>query len=626
MSRWLSIALVAAACADPPASIESTDGITGVPDTEPWPAGPEAFVDLGTDDPTPVDLISRPTRGGTMVMSRDGSRLFVGDPDRDALVVVEIATRAILHRIELVPGVEPGRIVEAADDRVHVVLRRTGEVATIDVATGEVVEVRPACVAPQGIAVDTDDALLVTCTQGVIVRLHADGSRERMHVGFELGDIVDAGPPVRVATQRIPRVATLDASGKVTQWQVPRSLATRFGEIIQVDDGLAGPAYEFDQVLTPNTARRTITTPAALADDSTAKARPGWLMLHQLASDRTLRPEPDGYGSEECISAQMAVVSHAAHDDEIVRSWPLGSMAPAFDLAVTHDGTRAAVVGAVLGAWAITFVGDHLEPRTVVSSCSPPQTMDLPGQPISVVFDEDDRAWVQLREPSSLLVVDPDELDIVDELSLSDVSVHDVGHDLFHRSTQAMLACVSCHPDGGDDGRVWVFEGLGPRRSQPLAVRLDGSEPLHWRGDFEDFTDLALEVRGVRMGGRDLDRDEVEALERWVYGLASVPVSTEDLDLDAVARGDALFQSLGCAACHEGARLTNDETVMLGERGYLQVPSLIGVVSRGPWMYDGRSATIEAAIEEMLDAGGVSGIELSTEQIADIVEYLRSVE
>lgn len=628
MARWLSIALVVPACADPPASVESTDGITGVPDTEPWPAGPD-FVDLGTGDTTPQrELISRPTRGGTMVVSRDETRLFVGDPDRDTLLVVDLETRAIVHRIEFEGGVEPGRIVEAADDRVHVVLRRSGEVATIDVATGEVVEIREACVAPQGIAVDTDDALLVTCTQGVIVRLVADGSRQRMQVGFDLGDIVDAGPPVRVASVRIPRVATLDATGKVTQWQVPRSLAARFGgEFVQVDDGgLAVPLREGEQMLRPNSGRRTLATIAVPGDDPGTKSRPGWLMLHQLAAERELKPEPDGYGSEECIAAQMAVVSYGAHDDDLVRSWPLGSMGPAFDLAVTRDGSRAAVVGGVSGEWAITFVGDHLEPRTVVSSCSPPQTVTLPGQPISVVFDAHERAWVQLREPSTLLAIDPDTRDVVDEVELSEVSVHDVGHDLFHRPTGSMLACVSCHPDGGDDGRVWFFETAGPRRSQSLAVRLAGSEPLHWRADFEDFTDLALEVRGVRMGGHDLTRDEAEALERWVYGLASVPVSTEDLDLDAVARGDALFQALGCAACHDGPRLTNDETVMLGERGYLQVPSLIGVVSRGPWMYDGRSETIEAAIEEMLGAGGVSGIELTAEQMADVVEYLRSVE
>jgi hypothetical protein len=627
MSRWLSIALIAAACADTRASIDNaSDGITDAPDTEPWPEGP-TFVDLG-GDAAARELLPRPTRGGTMLASRDGTRMFVGDPDRDLFFVVDIDSRTVVHEIDVGPAgaTEPGRIVEDGRDRVHVVLRRTGEVATLDVATGEIVDVRPVCPSPQGIAIDTSGAVLVSCTHGVLVRLHADGSEQRIDVGLDLGDIVDAGPPVRVATTRTPRVATLDDDGVVVRWQVPRSVGVHGGQFVQTEpDGVAYPSDAFDEVLIPNSVRRTFAATAALGDDSSTKARPGWLMLHQLASGRPLRPEPSGYGSDACIPAQATVVSHAAYDGDVVRSWPLDSIAPAFDLASTHDGSLAAVIGGIEGGWGMTFVNDDFTPRTVLPSCRPRNSVDLPGQPISVAFDSTGHAWVQLREPSALLLVEPDEREIVDEVTLSGDSVLDVGHDLFHRPTGSMLACVSCHPDGGDDGRIWTFAGLGSRRTQPLAVHLDGSEPLHWRGEFADFTDLALEVRGERMGGPDLDREEVTALERWIYELEPPIVPTADLDLEAAARGREIFDDLGCDVCHSGERLTNDATVQLGQRGYLQVPSLIGVVSRGPWMHDGRSATIEAAIEDMLTVGGAGAVVLGRDEMADVVEYLRSV-
>lgn len=632
MSRWIALALLAAACADPQATDEAaSEGIVlgedTMPgeDTEPWPDGP-GFVDVGIPEPEPpIEVAPRPTRGGTMLASRDGMRMFVGDPDRDLFFVVDIAARSITLEIAFDDGAEPGRIVEGGQDRVHVVLRRTGEVATVDVAAGEIVARRRACAGATGLALDADGALLVSCTHGMLVRLHADGTEQRIDVGLDLGDIVDAGPPVRVATTRSPRVVTLDDDGAIVRSQAPRTVGVKDGELVMTEPGEAYPEDTFDEVLTPNSTRRVIPATGALGDDAPGKARPSWVMLHQAASGRPLRPEPDGYGSGACIPAQATVVSHGAFDDDVVRSWPLDSIAPAFDVAITPDGTLGAVIGGITTAWGIAFVTDDFTPRDVgPAPCEPRDSVRLPAQPISVAFDPEGRAWVQLREPSSLIVVDPEAREVVDEVMLSDESVHDVGHDLFHLSTSSMLACVSCHPDGGDDGRIWTFEEIGARRTQPLAVRLGGSEPLHWRGELGDFADLALEVRGERMGGGDLERDEVEALERWVYALASPEVPTEDLDLDAVERGRALFDELGCDVCHAGDRLTNDATVQLGQRGWLQVPSLIGVVSRGPWMHDGRSPTIEAAIEDMLTVGGAGAVVLGDTEMRDLVEFLRS--
>ena len=40
------------------------------------------------------------------------------------------------------------------------------------------------------------------------------------------------------------------------------------------------------------------------------------------------------------------------------------------------------------------------------------------------------------------------------------------------------LACASCHPEGHDDGQVWNFSALGPRRTQSLAGGIAGTEPF----------------------------------------------------------------------------------------------------------------------------------------------------
>ncbi len=40
----------------------------------------------------------------------------------------------------------------------------------------------------------------------------------------------------------------------------------------------------------------------------------------------------------------------------------------------------------------------------------------------------------------------------------------DIGHDVYHAQAGGRLACASCHPEGGDDGHVWILDGL-PRRT-----------------------------------------------------------------------------------------------------------------------------------------------------------------
>jgi hypothetical protein len=49
-------------------------------------------------------------------------------------------------------GAEPGRLVEDDAGRVHVALRGSGELATIDPALASLIARRPACIGPRGVA------------------------------------------------------------------------------------------------------------------------------------------------------------------------------------------------------------------------------------------------------------------------------------------------------------------------------------------------------------------------------------------------------------------------------------------------------------------------------------------
>jgi hypothetical protein len=91
-----------------------------------------------------------PLGAATVVVTDDGHLAVASDPDRDRIVIADLVsashpkTEVALHADD-----EPGRLVLDAT-HAHVVLRRAGVVASIDLATGGVRERRAVCGAPQG--------------------------------------------------------------------------------------------------------------------------------------------------------------------------------------------------------------------------------------------------------------------------------------------------------------------------------------------------------------------------------------------------------------------------------------------------------------------------------------------
>ena len=70
--------------------------------------------------------------GGTLLVLSDKTTVAAADPDRDAVYLVDLASRAVTATIAIEPGDEPGRGREDGAGRVHVALRRGGAVVTID--------------------------------------------------------------------------------------------------------------------------------------------------------------------------------------------------------------------------------------------------------------------------------------------------------------------------------------------------------------------------------------------------------------------------------------------------------------------------------------------------------------
>ncbi|MSP61051.1 MAG: cytochrome c [Myxococcales bacterium] len=156
--------------------------------------------------------------------------------------------------------------------------------------------------------------------------------------------------------------------------------------------------------------------------------------------------------------------------------------------------------------------------------------------------------------------------------------------------------------------------GLGLRRTQSLRGGLLGTEPFHWSGDMNTLDALLSDVQVNRMGGAMPTVDEMNGLRAWVNTLRA-PAASPPASPAAVQRGVKLFQGAGCVGCHD-----------VGTGGAFQVPSLVGVAWRAPFLHHGCAKTLRDRFSAC-GGGDKHGqtSSLSQAQVSDLVAYLETL-
>lgn len=638
-----------------------------------------------TDDRAPVRAATPPPpiSGGTLLVTRDGLTIVAADPARDQVSVVALRERRLLHTIELSPGDQPGRLVEDPSGRVFIALRGAGSVAELDVGAGEVTATHAACAAPRGLAVDADRQLLhVACAEGVLASLSLDGGAvmQTLRLAPNLRDVLVAGEHVLVSRLKTAEVLDVDLDSG-------RYVSARPAPLEQHLE-LADPSRQ-SRTLEPDGAFRMVDGGPSgvvllhqLASTAPIQLEPGdEEPVDESASvppseRRMPRPDPAGgataYGGAvgDCSGIVHGAISQMSPGgSSLVTGMPLGRAVLPVDIAVSPDqrwgvvahagaadperpmsggpmadGPTASLDGSAGAQGRISVhelsdvqalggpLGDECAPRV--------GEVDIDGQVTAVAFNPktDEEAvragtWIvaQTREPAALHFIDEVGSGVSATVSLSDVSVRDTGHDLFHRDTGAGIACASCHLEGGDDGHVWHFDPIGPRRTQSVNVGLRGTEPFHWDGDMHDLGMLVDEVFVRRMGGAHQSQPRLDALGEWLFSLEALPPQLPATD-PAAERGRALFESaeVGCSGCHSGRALTNNQSYFVGttESGHeLQVPSLVGIGYRAPFLHAGCAETLADRFDPSCGGGDSHGqtSQLSSAEIEDLVAYLRTL-
>ncbi|HEX6766673.1 MAG TPA: hypothetical protein VF103_14365, partial [Polyangiaceae bacterium] len=589
-----------------------------------------------TDDTRPVVTAEHtppPISGGTLLALAGGGVAVASDPDRDRIVVVDTTSMEKTAEIALEAGAEPGRLVEDADGFVHVALRGTGEIVTLDPDSGEIVERRAVCRAPRGLAFDrANDAIIVACLEGTLVELPASGGEATRATALapDLRDVVFLGSTLVVTRFRSAEILYLDVDRNITRRVTPDPS----NEIeFQADVAWRAVAGPGDKLFM--THQRAFSgaidvggSGGSSGDDGIGKGANG--------------PRGDGaYGfGGPCGAIVQGTISTADPNGDVVQNQTFDTTSLPVDVAVSKDS----IIAVANAAYDPSLPQSTFQSSLIVFSASDltgfssdcgvaPRASETSWTTTAVAFDPvSGGLLVQTREPSQILVYD--ERWVYRTINLGGADVTDTGHQIFHTDANLGVSCASCHAEGTDDGHVWNFTQTGARRTQSLDVGLEGTAPFHWDGALPTFGDLVSEVFQRRMGGPTETPERTAALESFVYGLKRRPPARA-ADDEAALRGKIVFESedAACTGCHTGEKFSNGKNESVG-KGVgpdgtsikTQVPSLIGVSARLPLMHDGCAQTLAARFDPTCGGDSHGHPELLDQtQLDDLVAYLETL-
>jgi cytochrome c peroxidase len=212
------------------------------------------------------------------------------------------------------------------------------------------------------------------------------------------------------------------------------------------------------------------------------------------------------------------------------------------------------------------------------------------------------------------------------------------GEMLFHDASicfQAWQSCASCHPsDARADGLNWdlLNDGLGNPKNTKSLLLAHKTPPAMITGIREN-AEVAVRAGITHIHFAVRPEEEAAAIDEYLKSLEPVssPYLRDGKLGQSARRGRKLFQSAGCAKCHEGSLFTDMQKHDVGtgeglDQGVkFDTPTLVEVWRTAPYLYDGRSATVQEVLTKYnpQDKHGVTS-KLTEDQIKDLAAFVLS--
>lgn len=612
----------------------------GVPKTaDPGTADPET-ADPETADPAeppeeaeprgPDRVVAPPGPGSQGSEPRQGARVFVaggvayfadGDRERVYAAVLDTTEGALGAEVsvvaKLLPGDRPEQLLLDAGGRLHVALAGADEVLTVEPEGGGVR--RAVCGGPRALAqLSSGEGVHVACEDGRVLRLSADGEITAVtKLAPGLQDLVPHGGELHATSRK--DVARVRVDGAAPEPAVD----------------LAGPAASISfQSYAARVAHRTLAAPGG-----GFVALHQWHLTAQLFTNQYYAPAEDGaFTATSCLRLVQPGVTVTSADGTILSAASLSGAVVAVDLALLPGGGLAAIAlqGHRLGSVMMVPLASVPTANGQGPGCITPQVEKDGRHAVGLAFAGTDVLAIRHVDPPAFELRRLSWQGTIEDNVVVDLpgepAAHGPGHAFFVLDAGRGVACASCHPDGREDGHTYQFKD-GPRRTLPLDFGIDGTAPFHWSGDLSDMEALVDEIYVFRMGGEPPTEATLEDFRDWTDTLEA-PAPIRSADDPAAVRGAAIFHDpeVQCATCHVGPALTTNLSVSVGTGSPIaekfQVPSLVGIAHRAPYMHDGCAPTLHDRFEYAACGGGdLHGhtSQLDPGEIDDLVAYLETL-
>lgn len=206
------------------------------------------------------------------------------------------------------------------------------------------------------------------------------------------------------------------------------------------------------------------------------------------------------------------------------------------------------------------------------------------------------------------------------------------GNMYFHDASicfQSWQSCASCHPnDARTDGLNWdlLNDGMGNPKNTKTLVLSHQTPPCMISGIRKDAeTAVRSGIKYILFA--ETDKHVAKAIDAYLKSLSPLPSPylQEGQLSESALRGKKIFDR-ECASCHEGIYYTDQKQYAVSWSSGLDmnvkmdVPALNEIWRTAPYLYDGRSYTIE----DMLKIHGTQQ-PLSHDEQYDLVTYVLSL-
>ncbi len=617
-----------------------------------------------------------PSASTSIVLHENQRQSWNVNPDNDTVTVIDTISRTKLSEITV--GDEPVAVQVAPDGTVWVVNKSSASISVIDsvaLAVTSTISLQPAS-QPHGLVFHggLGAAYVALEATGDVLKLDAD-------TGAELA---------RAFVGNRPRHVSIGGDGL-------RLFVSRFVTPVLPDEWTASPVVESGGVfyggevvsIAADTMVQTDVTVLQHSDrgvsEHTGPGVPNYLGPAVMSPDATAAFVPS---KQDNILAGALRGGQGMTFDQTVRAVTskidLPAAKEAFWARIDHDNASVASHAAFgpYGAYLFTALEGNRE-IAISDAYTAVELMrfDTARAPQGLAVSADGQAlYVHNFMDRSVTIFDisavtgSNKLEVtllatVDAVANEQLSAQVLnGKQLFYDARDPRLAldsymsCASCHNQGGQDGRVWDFTGVGEGLRN--TITLEGRAAtvhgfLHWSANFDEVQDFEGQIRNFA-GGTGLMSDadflagtrseplgdpkaglssDLDALAAYLGSLDAFPDSpyrNADGTLSADAElGRLVFEDKGCAGCHAPPRFTDSDAANLHDVGTLEpssglrlggplngidTPSLISVWKTAPYLHDGSAFDTTEAIAAHV------GLTLTQTELTQLGFYLEELD